>query len=66
MSADEGRHRWWRRRRTDEVVDLRAVPPVDVREDLDAVLAQLARMREAGMLTAAEYETERRRVEQGG
>jgi hypothetical protein len=63
VSATGGRRRWWRRRAPD-VIDVRAEPTVDVRDDPDAVLARLTRMREAGLLTAAEYETERARLEQ--
>ena len=63
MAAREGRRRWWHRRAPD-VVDLRDVPPVDVREVPDDALAQLARLRDSGLLTASEYETERKRIEQ--
>jgi hypothetical protein len=65
VSANEGRRRWWRRRGAD-AVDLRAAPPVDVREDPDDVLPQLTRLRDSGLLTAAEYETEKQRIEQAG
>ncbi len=63
MTVNAGRRRWWRRRAVDDV-DLRTVPPVDVRDDPDDVLPQLTRLRDSGLLTAAEYEAEKQRIEE--
>jgi hypothetical protein len=60
VSESTGRRRWWHRR-TPEVVDLRSTPSVDVR---GSELAALTRMRDSGLLTASEYESERRRIEE--
>lgn len=46
----------------DLFVDLRA-PDHELPDDVDSVLARLARLRDAGLMTPAEYEDERKRLQ---
>lgn len=63
-AAPEPPRRWFglrRRRQTPEpVVDLREAPPARLPDDPASVVARLARLRDAGLITNAEYEAERR------
>ncbi len=56
--------RWFglRRARTqpEAVVDLREVAPPPLADDPDSVITRLARLRDAGLITNAEFEKERR------
>jgi hypothetical protein len=61
-----GRARWFRRRGTYSVVDLRLLAPVPERlpSDPELVIARLTRLRDTGLITNAEFEAERRSLQQ--
>jgi hypothetical protein len=64
-AAPEPRRRWFGRRRAPEpVVDLRDPEPetVVLADDPESVVARMARLRDAGLITAAEFEHEKRRI----
>jgi len=68
-AAPEPPRRWFGLRRAqDPVVDLRDQDPPDtpdtvtLADDAASVVARMARLRDAGLITAAEYEHERRRI----
>ncbi len=64
-AAPEPKRRWFGLRRAadpEPVVDLRDPEPVALADDPDSVVARMARLRDAGLITAAEYEHERRRI----
>jgi hypothetical protein len=62
-AAPEPRRRWFGLRRAarqpEPVIDLRAAEPV-LPEDPETVVSRLARLRDAGLITNAEFEKERR------
>lgn len=61
-AAPEPRRRWFGRRSDPEpVVDLRDEPVV-LADDAESVVARMARLRDAGLITAAEFEHEKRRI----
>lgn len=61
-AAPEPRRRWFGRRSAPEpVVDLRDEPVV-LADDAESVVARMARLRDAGLITAAEFEHEKRRI----
>lgn len=61
-AAPEPRRRWFGRRSAPEpVVDLRDEPAV-LADDAESVVARMARLRDAGLITAAEFEHEKRRI----
>ena len=66
MAARGSRRRWLGLRpaapEPETVVDLREPPPVVLRDDVETVLAKLGQLRDAGLITAAEYETEKQRI----
>ena len=71
-AAPEPPRRWFglRRapRRPEPVVDLREVGPA-LADDPESVVSRLARLRDAGLITNAEFEKERRallKVDEGG
>ncbi len=45
------------------LVDLRDESPDELPDDVDSVLARLARLRDAGLMSTAEYEDERKRLQ---
>ncbi len=59
-----GLRRWWRRRASAPVIDLReereARRTEPLPSDPDSVVVRLARLRDAGLITNAEFEAERR------
>jgi hypothetical protein len=64
-AAPEPPRRWFGLRRAadpEPVVDLREPEPVVVADDPESVVARMARLRDAGLITPAEYEHERRRI----
>ncbi|HET7901778.1 MAG TPA: hypothetical protein VFL59_11375 [Candidatus Nanopelagicales bacterium] len=64
-AAPEPERRWFGLRRAKEpVVDLREpeAETVVIADDAASVVARMARLRDAGLITAAEYEHERRRI----
>ncbi|MDA8436260.1 MAG: SHOCT domain-containing protein [Actinomycetales bacterium] len=62
-AAPEPPRRWFglrrRTRRPEPVVDLRDVGPA-LADDPESVVSRLARLRDAGLITNAEFEKERR------
>lgn len=62
-AAPKPRRRWFGLRRAarqpEPVIDLRAVEPLPT-DDPEAVVSRLARLRDAGLITNAEFEKERR------
>ncbi len=58
--------RWFGLRRApkkpETVVDLREVLPPPLGDDPESVIARLARLRDAGLITNAEFEKERRQL----
>lgn len=62
-AAPEPRRRWFRRAPAPEpVVDLRDPEPVVLADDPASVVARMARLRDAGLITGAEFEHERQRI----
>ena len=63
-AAPEPKRRWFgvRKPAPEPVVDLREPEPVVLADDPESVVARMARLRDAGLITAAEYEHERRRI----
>ena len=64
-AAPEPPRRWFGLRRSPTpapVVDLREPEPVVVADDPESVVARMARLRDAGLITPAEYEHERQRI----
>jgi hypothetical protein len=64
-AAPEPPRRWFGMRRgvaPQQVVDLRETPEIVLADDPDSVVARLSRLRDAGLITGAEFEHERRRI----
>ncbi len=64
-AAPEPPRRWFGRRKTAtppaaEVIDLRDVEVEHLADDPESVVARLSRLRDAGLITNAEFEKERR------
>jgi hypothetical protein len=55
-----GLARWFSRRRPAQVIDLRTTEQESLPNDPESVVLRLARLRDAGLITNAEFEAERR------